>query len=80
MAEDSAIIYFFPERVINIEYGILYYKNNRVLELEEGTYDMSYILDLLYQCKKISRTILSTNKIVGMKKISTNRYDLVELE
>ena len=53
----KTIILFDTTEVISLMSGIVYYKSNPILELEDGTYDIWYILELLDQCKYISKTV-----------------------
>ena len=70
-------ILFNENPIINLTYGIVYFNNTRIFELPTGTYDVEYILALLHQCKFISRTIPIDVNYVGLKKINTDRYELI---
>lgn len=58
--------------------GICYYNDIKLLELEAGTYDVSYIQSLFNQCKYISKTLPYHVNCIGLKKIN-NCYQIITI-
>jgi hypothetical protein len=70
--------YFKEHKIIKLTEGIIYYNNSPLLELQNGKYDIPYLIQLLDQCKYISKTLPTDINIIGLQKID-NKYELIIL-
>ena len=69
-------IFFDNEKEIDLKSGIVYHANKKLLELRDGTYDVWYILELLDQCKYISKTLPVDTQCLGFKRVKDG-YELI---
>lgn len=77
--QDETTILFDADHIVQLNAGTVYtQRGQKVLELQTGSYDISYLMTLIHQCKTISRTIPMNDHVIGLVRQDNGYFLLTE--